>query len=65
MTESLTLVEKNRIYQQRYRAKLRERLGEEIYKEAVNDYMKKYREERHEKEGYVRPKPVNTYCKTS
>jgi hypothetical protein len=58
MTESLTLAEKNRIYQQRHQAKMREKLGDDKYKERKNAYMKEYREERMKREGYVRPEPV-------
>jgi hypothetical protein len=58
MTESLTLAEKNRIYQQRHQARMREKLGDEKYKERKNAYMKEYRDERMKREGYVRPEPV-------
>lgn len=58
MTEKLTLAEKNRIYQQRHRAKMREQLGIDKYRQDVRTYMQHYREERNKAEGYVKPEPV-------
>lgn len=56
--EKLTLAEKNRIYQQRHRVKVRKALGIDKYREEVRTYMKQYREQRNKKEGYVKPQPV-------
>lgn len=53
-----TLAEKNRIYQQRYRAKVREQVGDDQFLEEKKLYMKKYRETRNQTEGYVKPDPV-------
>lgn len=58
MSEKLTLAEKNRLYQQRHRAKLIESLGIEKYREEQSQRMKQYRAERNKKEGYVKPEPV-------
>jgi hypothetical protein len=37
---------------------MREKLGDEKYKERKNAYMKEYRDERMKREGYIRPEPV-------
>jgi hypothetical protein len=65
MTEHMTLAEKNRIYTQRYRAKLREELGDEKYKEKITADMQKYRTERHKRERHIQSEPVreNPICK--
>jgi hypothetical protein len=55
---TITLAEKNRIYQQRHRAKMHDALGIETYRGVVNTYMQKYREARNKREGYVKPDPV-------
>jgi hypothetical protein len=57
-SQKMSLAEKNSIYQQRYRAKKRNELGIDKYKKEVNENMQKYREQRHKREGYVRPQPV-------
>jgi hypothetical protein len=54
----VSLAEKNRIYQQRHRAKLRRELGIDKYREEVNTYMQKYRQVRNDREGYVKREPV-------
>jgi hypothetical protein len=56
--KKLTLAEKNRIYQQRYRAKLMHEIGIDKYREEVRTYMHKYRDTRNKMEGYVKPQPV-------
>lgn len=53
-----TLAEKNRIYQQRHRAKVRETKGIEALRQENSTYMKQYRAEKRIQEGYVPPKPV-------
>lgn len=58
MTEKPTLQELNRIYQQRHRAKKREKLGIDKYRQDARTYMQTYREERNKAEGYVKPEPV-------
>lgn len=58
MTEKLTLAEKNRLYQQRHTAKLIEQLGIDKYREQASERMRRYRQERNEREGYVKPEPV-------
>lgn len=57
-TKSLTLREKNVIYQQRYRERLRIKLGDEEYKRQHNKAVQEYREQRYKDEGYVKPEPV-------
>lgn len=58
MSSKDTLAEKNRIYQQRHRAKMREQKGIDKYREEARTYMQTYREERNKAEGYVKPEPV-------
>lgn len=54
----IPLFEKNRIYQQRYKAKKRAELGDDEYRKLRAEEMKKYREDRNRREGYVKPIPV-------
>ena len=53
-----TLAEKNRMYQQRHRAKLKKALGIDKFKEEQRTYMSEYRAQRNIDEGYVKPEPV-------
>jgi hypothetical protein len=52
-----TLMERQRIYTQRYTAKMKEIHGEDYLIKKKN-YMKSYRDKRNEKEGYEKPEPV-------
>ena len=53
-----TLAERNRVYQQRHRAKKRKELGDEKFRQEKRDYMRIYRDGRNHAEGYVKPLPV-------
>ena len=53
-----TLQELNKLYQQRFQDKKKKALGVDKYNEQRREYMRKYREQRNKKEGYVKPERV-------
>ena len=58
-----TLMEKNRLYQQRYAEKKRLELGDEAYREQHNKKIQAYREQRKKEEGYVKKPTVEPIMK--
>jgi hypothetical protein len=63
MDKKQTLMEKNRLYQQRYAEKKRLELGDEAYREQHNKKIQAYREQRKKDEGYVKKPPVEPIMK--
>jgi hypothetical protein len=63
MDKKQTLMEKNRLYQQRYTETKRLQMGDEAYREQHNKKIQAYREQRKKEEGYVKKPTVEPIMK--